>query len=837
MLNPLLDEEFLLNLENKTHREIFARITALNMAELPIETIEGRVTGGSINIDGNSAVRRTCNLTMVAKDININNFYWGLNTKIKLEIGLTNDIDDKYSNIIWFPQGIFVITTFNTSHTTNNYQITLNGKDKMCLLNGDLGGALPASINFSEIDNYDIETLTTTTELIPIKTIIREAVHTYGKEPYHNIIINDVEDYGVELLEYRGEEPIYFFRPIEDNAYTNMTVYGNTKVFVEGSNQVSELKDIQCLNLVDTALINQPTVISLAKKNKYDNYIPTVQKYYVAKVEQGQTAGYRKTPLTWPSDTPLTAAIGESLTSILDKINKKFYSNYEYFYDLEGHFVFQKKKNYISTTWNPIKNNGDGIYIDNSTKNDVSIYEFNNSNLIVSFTNTPNLQNLRNDFSIWGVRESVTGAEIPIHLRYAIDNKPIYYKTYNGKEYNTDNYDWREIIYQMACDYYENNQKDDFLYKIAQNNLDYYPSGYTGYEQYYIDIQGFWRQIYCYGVKETKEENYKPNPKYEYYGINDKGKYELKSYLIHWLSTEDIPDLYIKRLTDDGKEVVDSKGRPMYKKAQTPVSKDSDRCEYRNDIKYGHIKFDNMETYYIINSNYDENDVESEQYILFEKPKENENNIYEYIFYSNEIYYRNVEKIGYYMDVKGSPISIDLTNFDPETGWNYSVIDSPENLNFWFDFLDQTGELDNFQVQAVGDRTKVINDNSITALYFRETPTVLFVQNEEEKQDTMGYTWIQLPKNIDINNIFTISSQKKSAQEQLDNLLYNYSYCIENTTINAIPIYRLEPNRIIVVKDEKSKVNGQYIISKITIPLAYNGTMTINATKAVERLY
>jgi hypothetical protein len=126
----------------------------------------------------------------------------------------------------------------------------------MCLLNGDLGGALPASINFSEIDNYDIETLTTTTELIPIKTIIREAVHTYGKEPYHNIIINDVEDYGVELLEYRGEEPIYFFRPIEDNAYTNMTVYGNTKVFVEGSNQVSELKDIQCLNLVDTALID-----------------------------------------------------------------------------------------------------------------------------------------------------------------------------------------------------------------------------------------------------------------------------------------------------------------------------------------------------------------------------------------------------------------------------------------------------------------------------------------------------------------------------------------------------------------------------------------------------
>ena len=24
-----------------------------------------------------------------------------------------------------------------------------------------------------------------------------------------------------------------------------------------------------------------------------------------------------------------------------------------------------------------------------------------------------------------------------------------------------------------------------------------YPSGDTGYEQYYIDLEGFWRQLYC----------------------------------------------------------------------------------------------------------------------------------------------------------------------------------------------------------------------------------------------------------------------------------------------------------------------------------------------------
>jgi hypothetical protein len=47
---------------------VFARITLLNQNEMPIEYIEGRVTAGSINIDGNSALRRTCNLTMILKD-------------------------------------------------------------------------------------------------------------------------------------------------------------------------------------------------------------------------------------------------------------------------------------------------------------------------------------------------------------------------------------------------------------------------------------------------------------------------------------------------------------------------------------------------------------------------------------------------------------------------------------------------------------------------------------------------------------------------------------------------------------------------------------------------
>ena len=99
----LMDEEFLRNLHANRNREVFARLISLDFNENPIEKIEGRVTGGSINIDGASAVRRTCSVSLVAKDININDFYWGLKNKFTLEIGLTNTADNQYPEIIWFP--------------------------------------------------------------------------------------------------------------------------------------------------------------------------------------------------------------------------------------------------------------------------------------------------------------------------------------------------------------------------------------------------------------------------------------------------------------------------------------------------------------------------------------------------------------------------------------------------------------------------------------------------------------------------------------------------------------------------------------------------------------
>jgi len=153
------------------------------------------------------------------------------------------------------------------------------------------------------------------------------------------------------------------------------------------------------------------------------------KSFCVAKIEYGNTAGYRATDLIYPDD--LIGNVGESLTSILDKI-KNLLGEFEYFYDIDGRFVFQKKLHYIDSIWSPI---GEEKYVKDMAQSYSETYVFSGNELISSFNNSPVLTNIRNDFSVWGTRKSESGAEIPIHIRYAIDEKPVYYKSMDGIRY------------------------------------------------------------------------------------------------------------------------------------------------------------------------------------------------------------------------------------------------------------------------------------------------------------------------------------------------------------------------------------------------------------------
>ena len=76
-------------------------------------------------------------------------------------------------------------------------------------------------------------------------------------------------------------------------------------------------------------------------------------------LQHGDLAGYDWVDFTYPGE--LIKQAGESVTSILDSISNVL-GNYEYFYDVNGNFVFQEKKNYLNTSYIPITELPNGSY-------------------------------------------------------------------------------------------------------------------------------------------------------------------------------------------------------------------------------------------------------------------------------------------------------------------------------------------------------------------------------------------------------------------------------------------------------------------------------------------
>lgn len=529
----LQDKNFIQQLCSQQLSQRFVKIISLNINEEPLEEIQGQITQGSISVDGKSIIRRTCSLTLLTTQTNFNEqVNWNLHTKVQIFVGLHNTINSLYPNIIWFKMGTYVLTSFKaTIQNDGAYSIALQGKDKMCLLNGDVGGNLTAlEYDFGKMitelpDGTEVE------EAIPLKHIIQEAVHTYANEPYHNIIINDLDDYGLELLEYRGDSFLVYELNKDGKTFNQALLDLDTKYFCYDADQnylgEYSLKEIDqhmssltpdknnttsvtakttvrfnSLETLSPASVENETFYFQREKTTANNTNP--QKYLLIQIKPGMTCGYRETELVYAGD--LTAAIGDPITKVLTNIQNML-SDFEYFYDLDGHFVFQKRKTSNYVVWNNVITKDNLIYAEPGTEQDKYTYCFNDNQSIISFDNNVDINNIKNDFSIWGTKKSINGGNIPIHVRYALHKKPQHYITWGQKYYTTSAdpnvtsfvpivVDWREIIYQMALDWNQYHANNDFYTILSRNNYRWYPSGVTGYEQYYTDMLGFWRDLY-----------------------------------------------------------------------------------------------------------------------------------------------------------------------------------------------------------------------------------------------------------------------------------------------------------------------------------------------------
>ena len=392
----LRDKNFLKTIDRISLKEEFAKITILNWQERPIEDIQGKVSSGTLNINGNSSLRRTCNLTILIDENNSNitsvKNSLSINKKIKLDIGIKNNTN-QYSeyDIIWFPLGTYIISSVSITNT--NSQITsasLQLKDKMCLLNGECGGLLPASVTFSSYDVLDANGAYQT-EQPTIYTIIKYVVNYFGGEQLPKILISDVDERVRKVMKWTGSNPLYI---TQYTSTTSGVQYGATT----DKEQVDE-------------------ALAAGTIDSYTEY------------KSGQDVGYIYTDFIYPGE--LIGDAGNSVCDILDKI-KSALGNYEYFYDLDGNFIFQEIKNYLNTSKSTTDLNDmeQNDYLIDITKGK-SVYTFDDSFLISSYSNAPQYSMIKNDYIVWGMREdATTGATYPIRYHLAIDTKPQTGNTY-----------------------------------------------------------------------------------------------------------------------------------------------------------------------------------------------------------------------------------------------------------------------------------------------------------------------------------------------------------------------------------------------------------------------
>ena len=768
----LKDSAFLLKIDKQKIKEQYIKIICLDINERPLKEVQGRCTGGSLNLSGSSAVRRTCNLSMIADEkendlTDLDNLF-STNKRVEVEIGFLNTTEYYTQfNIIWFPLGIYVIKTPSITHNTTSVDISLTLEDKMCLLNGTMGGKFPATVEFSRMED-EFGNLSYPT----MYQIILELVHHFGGEQLSKIIINDLDEYVKVPKRWMPKDGLLLDgKQIED-------------ICIEFSENIP----------VDEDNNPRPLRYEFISADAGDEAVPSNFHRY----KKGDWIGFTYEPFTYPGcetgdeNKQLVGNAGESVCTILDKI-KNVLGNFEYFYDINGNFIFQEIKNYLNTSQftTVLDNNGNvtsGYDMDISRGK--SVYSFTDNMLVTNLSNNPQYEMIKNDYVVWGTREGESGEKVPIRYHLAIDEKPQVGNWYAIVPY-------REIM-----------NRNDYI------NL---PDG-TKFTRILSDV----RKFYIIDSAKNKED-------FNWEELIEKQKNDI--YLQNALKNELIyPDPDYTNIDDFLKGVKGGErdfgwlyGRAIY---QGPLCTQ----DWRTELYIQGALSEQSGTY----SNYYYPELKNEWGKLFYLKKINE---YEYSF-------------DYFAD-----------EFQPK------VLADPAQIDFFLDFINTDSKMGELNIENIGRRSEVMNgeNQGVNCMFEPNLPDIIFLRADET--DNRGYPYIidrtikeaeaAVEKNWNfsslektdtsigwsegsdaitlIDNLATVFSLN-SAFFNVRDLLYQHTSYNEAITLQTIPIYYLEPNTRITVKDIESGISGDYIMGTISIPFDIGSTMSITAQKVLEKI-
>lgn len=751
----LKDFAFLKQFDQIKLKQQFVKLVVLTFNEQPIEEIQGKVISGSFNLDGTSSMRRTGNINLVANeyqnDLTKTKNLLSINKKIQVLVGFTNTTKQYTQyDILWFPLGIYVIIAANISNSLNGINIALTLHDKMALLNGECGGVLPASIVLNQIEDIDENGQTVITQPT-IYQIIQELVNHFGGEQLGKIIIADLDDQAKQIMKWTGSNPLYCWQ----------TTSGGNISYNFSTNPSYQAGD------------------------------PYLTFSY------GSDVGYIYTDLTYPGD--LISKAGDTICSILDQI-KNILGNYEYFYDLYGNFVFQQIKNYLNKSYSntiiQTINNNDYQVDYTSGK---SVYTFEDTTIISSITNSPQFQQIKNDFIVWGKRKTLSGKEVPIRYHLVIDEKPLLTDTIQ-QQINIFTSQNASTSYKIAGEGEiigtQGWMVTDYINVLGYNSV--IMQVYRGQEPWMtVDYR-----INLYDANKTfiRPSNIQQIRSDEYliqeFDITG-ATYIRFSCPIYFGSDPNASLSGMATITTTGtkvyhnvKQIADEYGNIKY--IIEEGGSDVTVSDFRTDLLLSGIAAQQLAT----DSNY---------------------------------YYTQLQnEWGKIYDVMNNTFRIDS-------------IENPENLDFFLDFIDTQSDIGEYSVKNIGRRTVAIVDDTINCIFAPTIPDLVIIEtgqsDTEEKRtycQSRGQSYVQVDEAI--YNALMPSGGMKSAYDQIKKQLYQYTTFNKQVSLTTIPIYYLQPNTRITIRDTATGIYGDFMIKSISLPIDINGTMNISCTEALKRL-
>lgn len=879
MSSQQINIDMLQRLDRYPHREIYARISYWDISipyMVPIQ-IEGRITGGSVNIDGNSSNRRSCSLTFAISNeaLEFENdiihpwlkFEAGLTNRFKLEVGLKNLPEIEVSNsintlfpqvsydanteIFWFNQGEYVCSSYSYNEAINAVNISISGKDYMSLLNGELDGTLDSTVNFGIFEQI-LEDNSILEVQVPVVEVIKEAVHHYGKIPFNKIKIEEelLNTPGFVLKEYRYDKPLYLFRQYSSSNEITPYFYGT----LNGKFEVTKDGETKALNIfLDDKDFDNLIPDEQGNLNPGEMFVYNGQNYQIHRIDFGETAGYSQTPLVYTGD--LIAKPGESIESVIKKI-KDMLGDYEYFFDFEGNFIFQKKaasviyKNasIIKETKEYVMKSGDGknysispddgfIRLEKNTsfpkEKETWIFlngaNVSNTKVNAGFIVLSNNKQKRNWFAV----ELLSPPKGKVELKFTMaigkanSNQDIYKisEIYRQSLLNIDDEEITEFLQSFGSKigslnageenkilptYFNNNEDNAILVflqpinskpnetsrltKIEVNNPISYvfsenKTMFTSFNNSYpinnvkndFSIWGKRKGVAGANIDIHGRFALQEKPT-EYTSLSDEGRADK--------AREEYFNKYHSSLTAQGGERITNENPGGWREVLYQMAKD-------------YIAFNHTETY-----------ATSE---AFQKAK-----IYQPYFTDMIGFWRQL-----YCPIDKTEEKVIGIEYDTE-GWNVNISKEPWMLNFWIDFWEYKDTVyEKYSIPNIGHRPKVLNDSTVTAIQYDKIPELVFYEGNKPEV-VPGKTYFNIP--LPLDKVFSTSARGRSVFDAAESLKLNNIECIESSTVTSIPIYHLQPNTIVKIDEDN------YLITRLTIPLAYNGTMNMTVTKIINTL-